>query len=376
MSKHTYHTLFKLTLLVAIGTGLTMCRNELPTPSSDNPDFFVDALVNGNKRDIQAGNDAVLMRPFYEKDTLNIITYGSFIGNLNCDKGEACANSFELHIRQKESQSSGQGDITKDITAGELGVRGPATKVFNTYKATFTSKALPLGVNHTWYFGDGNQSTDLNPVHYYTNEADSVVEPLLTISNSSNGCSSSIQYEVDFTMDCSTDIVYTNTVPIGSIAAYPLGSSDLWDFGNGLLPISASNPIPSDSLFKACVSSTSTSGCEAYKCENIVRDSTVVPCVANFDVEKQTLTLDDERNFGEITLFHTVESGKRYSSKLFTQPADSYFEIVKVEDYQPDTQGNATKRIEVRFSLTLYGDSETDQIRVQSESSYFCVSYP
>lgn len=374
--KRIYHTNFKLMLLIFVAAGLGMCKNELPTPGENDPVFYVNALVNETAIQVQAGNNAVLMRPFYAVDSLNIVTYGGFIGKLNCAAGDACPESFELHIRQLETEMPGNNDVSKDLVVGSYGVRGPATQVFQTYKATFTSQALPLGVQHNWYFGDGSQSTNVNPVHYYTNQKDSLVEPLLVVSNSSNGCTSTIQYPVNFKMPCITDVHYFVNGPLVGIEALPNGNTDLWDFGLGFMPLGAGNPIPMDSLFLVCLESTANSGCLAQKCENIVQDSSVVACVANFDVKKETLTIDDERNFGEITLFHTLPNGQRFSSKSATQPGDSYFEILAVSDYQSDAQGNPTKKLTVRFKLRLVGEDPSSTITIQSEESSFCVSYP
>jgi hypothetical protein len=315
------------------------------------------------------------MQPFFERDSLNIATYGGFIGNLNCKPGSSCPESFELHIRQQAAEPDGQANVNNDLQIGKYGVRGPATQVFQMYKASFTSLSLPLGVTHQWYFGDGSTSSAVIPVHYYTNLGDSVVEPMLSIYNSATGCNSQIQYEVNFKMPCESDIFYDNDSTTIALGALPAASTELFDLGLGFLPLDGNNPIPQDSVFRACVIATFANGCEARKCENIVTDSTVVSCVANFDVNKEIITSPDARNFGEMTLIHTMSDGKTYRSDSYPQPAGSFFEILKVDEYLQDVNGNPTKRLLVRYALRLYGTSPTDAITVQSDTSSFSVSY-
>ena len=154
------------------------------------------------------------------------------------------------------------------------------------------------------------------------------------------------------------------------------GRNELWDLTNGYMPLGSGNLPPLDSIFTACIKSTDTlSGCISYKCKNIVLDTSVVGCVANFDVIKETVMVPDLLDYSEVTLSWIDGTGKSYSSDRFNQPNTKRFEIINATDYIDDVDGNPTKKITLKFSVRLFGDSESDFKDFDSEESVIAISY-
>jgi hypothetical protein len=106
-----------------------------------------------------------------------------------------------------------------------------------------------------------------------------------------------------------------------------------------------------------------------------VLDTSVVGCVANFDVIKETVMVPDLLDYSEVTLSWIDGTGKSYSSDRFNQPNTKRFEIINATDYIDDVDGNPTKKITLKFSVRLFGGSESDFKDFDSEESVIAISY-
>lgn len=355
--------------------GWSSCKKELPEVEEDVPDFYLEGKLNGELITLTAGDDDLYMFPFIEKDSLNILSYSGRLGNFNCVQSEDCKESLTIKLREKRDTQGNRLALKDWVQQNNVSFRGPASYLFQAYKATFTSKSIPSSGYHTYFFGDGIVSHEVNPEHYYINESDSVVKPLLRVEDSF-GNLSNIQYPINFKAPCQTDIVVTKIGVVLSFSTHPSTTSNLWDFGNGYLPLGQGNPLPTDSVFKTCVQATQMAPlCVVEKCENVIIDSTLANCVANFDVEKEVVTLKDVRDFGEVSIVWVDENGKHYSSELYVQPPSSFLDIIEVSDYQKSPSGDETLKIKVNFNLRLFGNSETDFITLSSTNSFFAVAY-
>ena len=352
------------------------CRKELPEHEKSDAVFYVDGILAEKKISLKAGDDKIYMLPGYSDDVLGIRSYNGVIGNLNCVSAGNCPGSFQFMIREREKNQNGRLTVDKSVAVKMYAFRGPATYLFTSYKATFKSNSIPLGVSHFWSFGDGVTSTEINPVHYYLSESDSIVSPTLLVESGS-GCRSSISYETRFNSLCDVDFTPSfNNGRLSWSSAPNSGRNELWDFTNGYMPLGSSNLPPTDSVFTACVQSTDTiSGCVSYKCKNIILDTNVVGCVANYDVIKEKVLTKDVRDYQEVTVKWEDLDGKTFSSDRYDQPFSSQFEIIEIADYTTDINGRPTKKLTVAFSLRLYGDSEADYVDFTSDKSVIAISY-
>ena len=357
---------------------LSACDHQLPEENKSSAIFYIDGELEGNQINLRAGDDKIFMYPSFLDDTLDIRSFVGKVGQLNCVNSSDCPGSIEISFRELEKENGVRLGIDRNIKVSSYDFRGPPKYLFKSFKATFTSKSKPLGLAHTWTFGDGVTSYDDNPVHYYLDENDSIVSPLLLVQ-SNGGCSSVISYPINFTSSCNVDFTYAVSLPHVSLSARPkLNRSELWDLTNGgYLPLGAGNDPPvQDSVFTACVRSIDTlTNCVSYKCKNVIMDASVVGCVANFDVERETIVTKDVRDYSEVTVKWQNEDGKLYGSHKFDQPTDSQFEIIEVEDFMNDSNGNPTKKVTIAFTVRLYGDDESDFVNFQSTKSVIAISY-
>ena len=362
--------------VISFAALLGSCKKEMEIDDNSSAVFFVKGVLDGESIEVKAGDDLYYMSPSVNEDFLGIRSFVGTLGSIGCIDEPVCPNSIQISIRELEVKSQGRLDINENISPENYDFRGPADYLFVSYKASFESKSMPSNLKHNWFFGDGIESNDVNPVHFYLNEEDSIVQPMLVVSNE-NGCQNSIRYETKFTSPC--DVDFTPKLINGHLSWSPhptKNRTELWDLTNGYLPFGVNNLPPNDSVFTACVqSSDDLTGCISYKCKNIILDSNKVKCVANFDVIKETVISEDIRDYSQVTISYTDELGKKYSSDRYLQPTESNFEITKVEDYLNDKNGNPTKKITLKFIVRLFGDSESDYKKFVTEKSVFAISY-
>lgn len=357
---------------------ISSCKTELPDEDYLEAVFYVRGTINGQKINLGAGDDGYFMKPSFEEDTLGIREFSGKLGLFDCIGDVNCPQSVEVIFREKEMENGIRESVEKSVFPRECDIRGPASYLFKSYKATFISKSFPLGQNHVWNFGDGNSSVDINPVHYYLNVSDSIVIPSLTVSNSSTGCSNLAMYKVNFVSPCDVDFFPDYTTSQLTLNPTPsIGRLQKWSYnGDAYEDFSTKGP-PTDSITLVCLESTEiATNCVSYKCKNVVLDTANVGCVSNFDVVKEIVTLKDVRDYLEVTLKWQNASGKVFQSDMYDQPAGFGFEIVEVTDYKDYQIGEGTKMVALKFTTRLYGVNETDYVDFISEKSVIAIGFP
>lgn len=363
---------------VCVLLGIGGCKTEPPNFTSNEVVFFIQGKVNNQDIDLGAGDDNQYMLPFFRSDSLSIREFGGHLGNLECVGSSSCPGSFQFLFREIAPEGNAHQPVEKTIYPRDVEARGPATYLFQSYKASFFSASLPTGLKHTYNFGDGNYSMDPNPVHYYLNEGDSVVTPSLIVENTGTGCQSTVSYPISFLSGCEVDFfpVYV-TSQISLNPSPSIGRSELWSYNGGpYQPFTVIGP-PTDSITTVCLKSTDlTTYCVAEKCKNVIIDTAVVTCASNFDVIKETVLMKDVRDFEEVTVIWEDENGKVYRSDRFEQPGSSEFTIIDSEDYKQVEDNVYSKKVTISCSLLLFGDSETEFVTFATSKSVIAIAYP
>ncbi len=148
------------------------------------------------------------------------------------------------------------------------------------------------GLNYTylWDFGDGNTSTDANPIH---NFADGVYQVSLYLEDSLSGCTDSTTQWItincgstcttfaDFTyqQNGNCEFVFISSA-YGGLAPYNYS----WDFGDGNTSTDA-HPVhtyPNNQTYQPCLTVTDASGCDTTICMSLFSNCTYQPCDAQF----------------------------------------------------------------------------------------------
>ncbi len=146
----------------------------------------------------------------------------------------------------------------------------------------FGLDSLSVGVSYLWDFGDGNTSTEQNPVHTYAQDGFYVVT--LTVVGS-DGCSNTYTYLIQTGFPvfplCSGYILYSQPDPashvtfnfsallVDEIGQQLQASSYLWDFGDGNTSTEAepTHTYAAEGVYTVQLHAITSDSCEVHLCD-------------------------------------------------------------------------------------------------------------
>lgn len=156
------------------------------------------------------------------------------------------------------------------------------TLTYNFFGYYFGQDSSSVGVSYLWDFGDGNTSTEQNPIHTYAQDGFYLVT--LTIVGS-DGCSTSYTYLVQTGIplfpECSGYILYTQDTALSvttfafdaqlfdAIGNPTQASSYLWDFGDGNTSTEAAptHTYAAEGVYTVQLHALTNDSCEVHLCD-------------------------------------------------------------------------------------------------------------
>ena len=140
----------------------------------------------------------------------------------------------------------------------------------NHWQISFWEWSSGNNLTYAWDFGDGNTSTDPNPVHNYA--ADGTYTVCLTIDNGA-GCTDTYCYNVTVNQWCGAYFSFTNLCDNFSFTNNSIGGSytSSWDFGDGGSSVlnDPTHVFVGQSLYNVTLTITTAAGCVASTTEQI-----------------------------------------------------------------------------------------------------------
>ncbi len=359
-------------LLIFIGLFGACEKKKYPESLVINePEFYVDLKGGTVSGLLEAGINNYWLYSSYSQDQNGLYIYTSELRQKNC--ASACPNSIRFEINDSKISAAGAAaDINSAIYTGSYPYASSQWQV--GFKSSFNKPVL----SYFWDFGDGESSTEANPFHVYKKGGSYKV--CLTIK-SLNGCESTIcnfvavGFAPNHCMAYVRDsIVALNTV---SFKAQIFGTAPFtyqWDFGDGKSS-SEANPFHTYALrgaYPVRLSLRDSNNGQAVWNYNTITYGDSSSCVANF-TPLSTVEVNDPLSFSKVVIKYTDASGLEYSSDAYAQNQNSKFDVLSVSDFEPNERGEATKKIKLRFSVTLYNGTKT--IQFQNSEAVISVSY-
>ncbi|MBS1637272.1 MAG: PKD domain-containing protein [Bacteroidetes bacterium] len=369
-----------LLLLVAVSCK----KKDYPDPVVENdPQFYFKGTVNGINTDLEAGINNYYMYASYSQDANNVYR---FSGNLKPNGCSFCTNGLEIIINDSRVSPAGASTyIDSAFFTGDYPyIKGGAASTISSLVYFTGSFNQPALLSAAWNFGDGGTSSQTSPQHVFKSLGKKQV--CLTMNDSS--CNSTV---------------------CGTFVARPMGDSSLWASVQGFqmggdsitfsAHISGQPPLSyswdfGDGVTTAVTTSTSTSLAEihqyaaagSYPVKLKVSDAygdTVYSnynantlntsnCAANYQVSA-IIPLSNPFGFSNIEVKWTDASGIVYTSNNANQPLTSYFEILSVENYKNNENGQSTKRLHVRFKCMVYNGATG--ILIDNAEAYIAIAY-
>jgi hypothetical protein len=368
----TSHILALLFLLT-----IASCRKKEQLPVSENADpvFFLDATVNGNKLALQAGNAGYYMHSSFSQDENDIYV---FRGDLNSDCQTVCGYSLSVLINDRKVSPHAQ-KVSID-SAMNIGKYSLLTKdAYPTeQQISFVPKdAFSSNTNYTWTVRDGNGTvTSASSYSFSTNlKLQNTYTVTYRYEDVTGGCSGthSNVYQIGARFR-----TWMNTSKNGldmSLSAFTdeIGEySYSWDFGDGTSgsgeTVKHSYNLASTYLVK--LTTTSSDGFSAVCFYDV--NTSPNACESNFTAKYSAL--DYSRVFKTISFILKDDKGHVYSSTDAPIIGTSTAEIISIEDYQTNSNGEATKKLKIRFNCQLRGDNG-DVITVENATAVIAVAY-
>lgn len=365
-----------LLLTISLTFFLTACQKKtvLPDDEISEPVFYLDAKVNGNAVIIKAGETGYYMHSSVAQDSNDIYV---FKGDLNGTCASSCGYSLSVIIN--DCKVSPQGALILVDSALKAGAYNllNRTSYPNSQVVSFIPKELYSASNsYSWQII--NAAGEVMTSKSYSFTATLKLATQYTVNyqfeDASGVCSGAHSnvyrpgsaFRTWMTMNKSGDLV-------SFIAATNESGnySYAWDFGDGNTgsgkEIAHSYKVPAKYRVKLTVSDQNNNVSVCYYEVNTIPGS----CESNFTAK--FMPLDYSNVLRTIAFVLRDPNGAVYSSQDAALLNGSFVEVLSVEDYQKNLQGQATKKIKLRFTCRLKGDK--DDVIIENANAVIAVAY-
>lgn len=362
----TLRYIFPLALLL-----LFSCRKkDFPATVPDlHSEFYFNATVEGVSVNLKAGFDGYYMYSSHTKDSSNsLYRYIADLKSANCSN---CRNSLQILIHDPSYAIQSEKPWIDSLLPKSYPIQGAPF-----YEVRFKSLFNKQAAAYTWDFGDNTVSTDANPVHVYKTQGNYKVRLKI---DSDNGCQQYISNTEKITYPLQRPTIYTiqssaNVINFSTSLTESDNYTYHWDFGDGG---TSTSPYPShgyniSGTYPVILRTISPAHDTLYTRYNVATQTTPMPCISNYEIVSLT-RVENPDLFSKIIINWTDDQGLVYTSNNFSQPDDSYFKILSVEDYDVNEKGERTKKIRLNFSCSVYNGGSVKTIK--NGEAVLSVSY-
>lgn len=362
--------------------GITFIQCE-KTPveivEEEEPVFYAQLKGFNIDQEYTAGVESYYMYTYHRTDNSDRLFLGGQLSQFPCE-GSECPNSFSIEFLDGLA-SDFTGIETSNLNEDSIDyTNGLDTSFILGYNVNLLDESYGVNPNLNWSIA-GNSGTVPSYSVFLPHNNDSIPNACLNIHD--NGYQDDLCYPIHLRGNAEAYFTTTRNANIMQFNAAPNGDAPFsyeWDFGNGYVADSESpqNAItPGVATQQVCLRVTDADGDIAEYCKNVILDSSLVTCVANYRYLKTTSYQVNQDQFGTIILSYTDANGKIFSSDKFPQPPSSYFQVISSEKYpERDHNGHLTQKLHVKYSVWLYGDNGQDILIVQNSESVVALAYP
>lgn len=353
---------------------LSACEEApLPPEIMEEPDFSIPVFANGLDQKLEAGINGYYLYTQFNQDEEDVYRLE---GQLRPSACEGCGPQLRIAFRDIQQRTDGSlPDPNEILQVKSYNFFG--SKLDTTAYETRFELELDDASNFTfaWDLGDGSTSTANTFTHMYPS---SPATYSVNLQVSGTNCSSELRQDVDVPKatcfpEFSTQLGQNDTEM--AFTTMPLsGLTYAWDLGDGtrLNGSSVSHEFRGRGAYKVCLLATGNN-CRASHCRNIEVGS-ADGCAVNFAYSTSPVVDYDQIGLGEIEIYWIDENGISYSSSAQSQPADSYFEVLKVEPYDDNEKGEAT--LAYSFSLKCKVFADNGELELTIDNGRMAIAHP
>jgi hypothetical protein len=345
--------------------------------SNTTPVFYINGTINNQPLNISAGNDNYVLFSNYQYNN-NIKTYifsGTFQKN-NCTdcKGSVKIKIIDDTIIPPDKLSHIQNLIPKIYKLAQDSI------INFSYLNAYAGASL---AGYTSYYLNDNK---ISSNFYFTNY---LILPghyqlKLKVNQPTIGCIDSLENSIYLNKidDFYATFKYSK---VGTIVTFtilcnnPSSTTFTINFGDGQTAVTSNTLIThtydTSFLFIPLNVKLSAKSPKNKLCEfvNVIRLSGW--CSANYYYTiKSFWTIYSY--YSKIIIEYTDENGRFYSSAYAEQPADNYFEILEIADYQKNDKNQNTKKIKAIFKARVFDFNNSNDYKDISAETVFAIAYP
>ncbi|MBA3679905.1 MAG: PKD domain-containing protein [Bacteroidetes bacterium] len=371
--KNFYNCIIVLLLIACISCG----KKEYPPSTTEgSPVFNCTMSMNGVPTSIEAGVNNYYMYSSFQQDSNNVYGFIAGLKQTNCTN---CPNSLQIQINDfKVSATNSITQIDSSLIPGNYNYL--ASNAASFYFAQFQSSYNKPAASYLWNFGDGVTSTSINPNHIYKKSGKYNISLTVTGLNS---CESSI-YNVQnigtvnykFRTRIDADSTMGTSINFSSINSQGIGPYQyLWNFGDGTPTSTLANPTHAyqyTGAYPVTLRVIDGNNDTAYAKYNTVTQNDISSCAANYSVNAVSQT-PNALGLSNVVVNWIDGNGTFYTSKNAQQPANSYFNILSVENFKNNDNNQLTKKLHVKFTCTIYNGATA--ILINNADAIICVAY-
>lgn len=366
-------------------------KKEFPQNITEEPAFYISANIDGTPVSLKAGAFGYYMYSSYVQDTNGMYTFVAEVKPANC--GSVCPNSLKIELNDnKMSPLGGASNINNSIKISDYQFANTATvtPTLIGYEAKFTSiyNKTTANTTYVWNFDDpGSVSFEANPTHTYNTAgiknvnlgiSETGSSPLIHIENPIKITASNLAVKTRILTPLvnGNTITFSNTTSGGS--GTPVVYSYKWNFGDNSPISTLTNPSHTYSvsgMYKVNLKVKDSANDSTEYNFNINTANSYSPAT-NFSVITKPIYFTTATNLlSKVQITYVDGSGKVYSSNLQSQVgAGNTFNITSVEEYKANENGQATKKLKIKFDCKLYNGT-SNFVTLTNGEAVIAVSY-
>lgn len=369
----------KRILIFAIIIIAASCKKEKIDATTDigTPVFYIEGTINGQPLNYTAGNNNYYMNTGFEADNNDVLWLSGTFGKEDCN---GCINSLKIELSDYKKRNSGLiDDISTVLTAGNFQYFDITMQPFFRYNFAVDS-ILKLLPNHTFNWKEAGlqlasgQQADIDITVGGTKEI------TLETVNNFTGCTSTISNSINSDSIMCEGLFDYNFLDTNKVKfifkGQPNNTQYFWYINNVIAGTNATmtSTLSMDSLYSVYLETvnTNTACTTQFNKQLVIGNGTI--CFAGYSYTRQYFKED---LFSKIKLTFTNENGINYVSYNTKQPATSYFNLIKADEYENNKKGEATMKIEANIRSWLYNtQNANDSIELVSNKCVFGIAYP
>lgn len=360
---------------------------EFPPDPDTEIIFFIDGTMEGETFLVEAGKESVYLFTDYNFNTDNVYEF-----NGNFEKTAICTTDCDEAISITiNNYALGAGiNMNNALFLGTYPIASNMPDSIDIHNLTFqaTASGNSMITKTDWNFGDGESSNQLNPSHIYSDVTNALVR---FETKDLFGTKSHVEARIDLenNQNCITDFYFT--YQNNQFNFYPIGGSQPnysyeWAINSpsdSTIMLSSSNatfstPINYNDLFQVCLNITLPNGCTSQVCKKIDGNNQTLASTSFFNYTSiSTKEPKNPLSLSQVNIEYTDSNGIIYSNKKGNQSSlpNSYFEVIRISDYDDNENGQKTKKIEAKAKILLFNDNGAS-IEFKSDDIVFAVAYP